>query len=110
MARFSGKIGFVHTVEKTPESGVYVEIATEKIYYGDVIRNARRLEVVDTLNDNPVVSNSITIVANPYANANIYAIRYVRWAGALWKVTHVEVRSPRLILQIGGIYNGPTQD
>ena len=104
MARFVGKVGFIQTVEKA--KGVYVEEAVERTYSGDIIRESRRLESADTLNDNPVASNNISIVADPYARDNFYAMRYVKWAGALWKVTSVEVRSPRLILYIGGIYNG----
>ena len=49
----------------------------------------------------------ISIVADPYANENFFAIRYVQWMGTLWKVTEVEVQSPRLLLRLGGKYNGP---
>ena len=37
-------------------------------------------------------------------------MRYVHWMGALWEVNSVEVLNPRLILTIGGVYNGPTPD
>jgi hypothetical protein len=60
------------------------------------------------VNDDLSVNNSISIVADEYANEHFFAIRYVAWAGTLWTVTNVEVQSPRLLLTLGGVYNGPT--
>ena len=47
-------------------------------------------------------------MADSYAEENFFAIKYVRWMGARWVVTNVEVRRPRLILNLGEVYNGPT--
>ena len=77
-------------------------------YYGDVIRKTRRLESGDGLNDNVIVGNSISIVADQYAVDNFYNIKYVEWVGERWIVTTVEVQRPRLVLTLGGVYNGPT--
>lgn len=107
MAKYYGQIGYVETIETTP--GVYEEQITERNYYGDVIRNARRLEGANVINDNIVVNNSLSIVADAYAFQNFFAIRYARWMGVLWKVTNVEVQSPRLILTLGGVYNVQAQ-
>jgi hypothetical protein len=106
MAKFYGEIGYGVTEEVRP--GVYQDVITEYKYYGDVIRNTRRLENGDKVNNDLSVGNSISVVADAYANQNFFAIRYVRWAGALWTVSEVEVQSPRLILRLGGVYNGPT--
>ncbi len=105
MAKFYDVVGYAETSETRP--GIWEECITERPYFGDVIRNARRLEAGESVNDNVVVNNSISIVADPYANHHFLAIRYVQWMGALWKVTNVEVQSPRLLLTIGGVYNGP---
>ena len=82
-------------------------VITEVEYYGDVIRNTRQLEPGEGLNPNVEVNNSISIVADQYANSHFLAIRYIRWEGVLWTVTSVEVRRPRLILSLGNVYNGP---
>lgn len=103
MAKFYGAIGFAETTDQS--NGVWKEVITEKNYAGDVIRNVRRLEPGTDLNDNVTVSNSISIVADPFANQHFHAIRYVTWMGAKWKVTSVEVQRPRLLLTIGGVYN-----
>jgi len=106
MARFFGRIGYGVTVENAP--GVWVDDIVEREYFGDVIRNARNLREGENLNADLSVQNSISIVADAYANDHFFAIRYVEWAGALWTVSSVEVQSPRLLLRLGEVYNGPT--
>lgn len=106
MAKFYGQVGYAETLETRP--GIHEEVVTERNYFGDVIRNTRKLEAGESINDNVVVNNNLSIVADSYAYQHFFAIRYVKWAGALWKVTSVEVQSPRLLLTIGGVYNGPT--
>jgi hypothetical protein len=108
MARYSGKVGFGTQVESAP--GVWVDEITERSYFGDVNRNIRQLQPGEQLNDDLRVNNEISIVADAYASEHFFAIRYVEWSGARWTVTTVEVRAPRLILQLGEVYNGPTPD
>jgi len=108
MARFYGRIGYGESVENAP--GAWSDEITERLYYGDVIRNARNLRDGEQLNKDLSVQNSISIVADAYANDHFFAIRYVEWAGVLWTVTTVEVVSPRLLLRLGEVYNGPTPD
>lgn len=105
MAKFCGIVGFAET--KETGRSVYDEVITERKYYGDIIRNTRKLENGVSINDNVVVNNTIGIVANAYAYQNFFAIRYVKWMGVSWKVTNVEVQRPRLLLTIGDVYNGP---
>lgn len=104
MAKFYGNIGFAETVETEP--GVWVEEMTVRPYYGDLVRNTRRLENSGVVNDNVNISNDISIIADPYANHNFHSIRYIEFMGAKWKVSNIEVQYPRLILTIGGVYNG----
>lgn len=105
MARFHGKVGYGETTEVRP--GVWEDTITEREYFGDVVRNSRGLREADKVNDDLTVGNSISIVADDHANEHIFAIRYVEWAGTLWTVSDVEVQSPRLLLRLGGVYNGP---
>lgn len=104
MAKFCGIIGYEITVETEP--GIYEETIVENQYYGDVIRNTRRLNDGNKVNSDVNVSNQISIVADPFANNNFHAMRYVEFMGAKWKITDVDVQYPRLILSIGGLYNG----
>lgn len=102
MAKWYGKIGYVEQVETVP--GVWEEKPIERNYYGDVVRNIRKLESSGELNDNVNVSMEISIVADPYAMQNFHAMRYIEFMGSLWKVSNIEVNYPRLVLTIGGLY------
>lgn len=104
MAKYHGKIGFV-TFEETAPS-VVSEIPVEREYFGDVTRISKRWEKSEHLNDNLQVNNQFSIVADAYARDNLFAIRYITWMGSKWQVTSAEVQYPRLILTIGGVYNG----
>ena len=105
--RFHGVVGYGVPVETPPESGVWVDQVTERPYTGDVVRNLRRMDEGDSINDDFSVSNSISVVADQYAVEHFMHIKYVEWAGVFWTVTTVEVRSPRLVLGLGQVYNGP---
>lgn len=104
MAKWYGKIGFGVTEETKP--GVWEENITERNYYGDVIRNTRRMQTADKINDDINVGNEISIIADPYAIQNFYTMKYAEFMGAKWKITNVDVQRPRLILSLGGLYNG----
>lgn len=103
MNKWYGVIGYADNVEVEP--GVHEDIITEKSYYGDIIRNNRRIQNSGEINDNIIISNQISIVADPYAVQNIYNMRYVEFMGTKWKVSDVEVQFPRLILSLGGVWN-----
>lgn len=104
MAKFYGVIGFAETVETV--SGVWRDEITERKYYIEVLRNFSQHQSSSQLNDHINVANKLSIIADPYANNKFYTIRYVEFMGTNWTVTDVEVQHPRLILTIGGVYNG----
>lgn len=109
MAKFFGEVGYGDSVETFAGSGVWEDVIFETQYYGDVIRNARNLEPSsEGVIDDILVSNSISIVADEYALQHFFKIKYIRWEGVLWTVKSVEVQSPRLILRLGSVYNGPS--
>lgn len=104
MAKYYGAIGYAVTEETSP--GIYEEIIKEYQYYGDVIRNSRRLNGASKVNDDITISNQISIVSDPFASNNFHMMRYATYMGSKWKITEVEVQYPRLILTLGGLYNG----
>lgn len=103
MAKFYGAIGYETTIESAP--GVYKEEITEYNYFGELTRNTSRLQTSQSVNDDVNISNEISIVADPFAFNNFHSMRYVDFMGAKWKITNIEVKYPRLILTIGGLYN-----
>src|SRR4051794_30259696 len=106
MTRFHDVVGYGSTEEQA--SGVWVDVIVERYYTGDIVRDIRKLSEGENLNPNLNVQNAISIVADAYASLHFHSIRYVKWAGALWTVSTVEVQSPRLLLRLGEVYNGPT--
>ena len=106
MAKYYGTVGYAETKETVP--GVWIEQMIERKYYGDIVKPySRGINNSERINDDVIVSNQISILADQYAYNHFFAIRFVEWMGSAWKVTNVEVQAPRLILTLGGIYNGP---
>ena len=105
MARFCGEIGFGDTKEVAP--GVWDDVIIEKKFRGDVILNNQTFTPGEGINDSPDLNTSISIVGTNYAFAHIKNMRYLKWNGNLWILESVEIKRPRLILRIGGVYNGP---
>lgn len=106
MAKFRGYIGFVEP--KEIKTDVWEEQATEKPYKGDVLRDMGQFQVTDQVIDDVTIANEISIVADSYANEHCHYMRYVKFRGARWKIKKIEVRYPRLIITVGGLYNGKT--
>lgn len=104
MAKFYGNIGYCTMTETAP--GVQTEEITVRPYYGDFVRNTRRLQGSEHLNDDISFHGQLSIVSDPYAQNNYFAMRYAEFGGAKWKITEVEVQYPRLVLTLGGLYNG----
>lgn len=104
MAKTSGYIGYCFETETKP--GVWEMQPIEKQFYGDLIRNSKKDRNGEGLNDDITINNQISFLADPYAREHFHQIKYVKFLGASWKVTDVTVEFPRLILNLGGVYNG----
>lgn len=103
MAKFSGMIGFATQIQTEP--GIWEEVIEERHYYGDVYRNRIRHLNNDRINSDTDISNEISIIADPYLNQNITAIRYIIYMGVKWLVNDIDVDPPRMNLTIGGEYH-----
>ena len=104
MAKFYGKVGYGISKETAP--GVWVDERVERPYYGELVRNTRKMQMSDKVIDDINIANEISILADPFARDNFQYMRYVEFMGVKWKVTTIDVQFPRLILSIGGLYNG----
>lgn len=103
--KVSAWIGFEYLNETLP--GKYMPELVERHYGGDVLKiYGDRNQETDKVNDNITVNNRISIVADAFAYNNFQNMKYIEWMGACWLVKNVEVQPPRLILSIGGVYNG----
>lgn len=108
MARFYGAVGYGETIESPANSGIWVDVITEYLYFGDVTRASRKNGDNEHLNSDITVSNTISIIVDQHAAKHFSKIKYVEWNDVKWTVDNVEVQPPRLILRLGSVYNGPT--
>lgn len=106
MARFYGEVGYAESEVTAP--GVWEDRITTRKYYGDVTSTTSRWEKGEGKNDDLDISNSISIVADAYAYEHFSAMKYVVWMKQKWRIKSVQVQRPRLILTIGGVWNGNT--
>lgn len=107
--KFYDKVGFAVTREVDPinHPGVYEDTIEEIYYVGELVTQiSSRWITTQQINDDLNITNKISILADPFAERNFHAIKYIWFKGSRWKVTNVEVSRPRLILTTGGVYNG----
>ena len=103
MAKYYGKIGYMTPVETAP--GVWDEIIIERDYYGDVLKNRLNMQYANVTADISI-NTQISVIADQFDYEHCHAIRYITYLNQKWKVTSMEIRYPRLILDIGGMYHG----
>lgn len=104
MTKFFGKIGFSQTIETAP--GVFEDSVESREYYGDVERQGRRWENSESINDDLVVNNYVSVLADDFAYENIGNMKWVEFLGSKWKIKSVEIEYPRIKITLGGVWNG----
>lgn len=109
MNRFYGKVGYA--VQEEVRTGVWEDIITERNYFGELVEKSwREQQAADQVHTNLKLNTNIKIVADSFAINHFSNIRYICYGGARWMVTGVKAEHPRIILTIGGLYNGPTPE
>lgn len=105
MAKWFGKIGFATKVQTAPS--VWKPLIEEHEYYGDVIRDtASWTNNPDSTNDELKFDGQISILADQFAHRKFSSMKWIELYGTKWKITKVEPKYPRLILTVGGVWNG----
>jgi hypothetical protein len=102
--RFFDKVGY--GIPTDLGDGVWSDSIVERSYYGTVRDVTHSIEPSDKVNDDVRLQNDISILADAFAYENFSFIKYVSWAGSLWTVNSVKVERPRLLLSLGGPWNG----
>lgn len=104
MSKFYGNIGFVKVEETSAD--VYESFETVVPYIGDITRNQRRWTNGESVNENLEVSNEISIVLDDFLQENMGFLKWVEFLGSKWKVNSITLKYPRIVLTLGGVYNG----
>ena len=106
MAKFYGVIGY-STTEETAK-GVWTDVIIERTYTGDVLKNLRQWRDNGNVNPDDIISDTISIIADGFILENPYSMKYVKWRGETLAIVSVVVERPRVIIAIGGLFNGNT--
>lgn len=106
MTKYAGLVGYVTQEESPPDSGIWLNKTVEVKMHGDIVTKSHSYAASDGVNDDITLQNRISLVGSPYAYSNFMTMKYVTWMGVKWKITDVEVQRPRLIVSLGGVWNG----
>ena len=105
--KYHGMIGYDFTTEDPDEPGVFRPNLVEKIATGDVLNLSTRWQAANnSTNDNIVLSKSISIMMDPFVIDNFSRIKYAEYMGVKWRVESATPQYPRIVLNLGGVYNG----
>lgn len=107
MAKYSGHLGLLlPEVETVPGVWKPSEVKEVKVK-GNTLNQSKNYNAIDTgTNDTISVSKRISIVASSDLIQNTGYIRYASYLGSLWKIVEISYERPRLILTLGGLWNG----
>jgi hypothetical protein len=104
MPKVVAYIGLVSASETAP--GVYTNVASEIEIRGDFIQSRQRWNEPTEINQDVKLEHRISFVASQSVTQQIQNIRYVKIADVKWSVTTITTQPPRLVLALGGVYNG----
>lgn len=91
---------------KNEGDGIYTEEIEEKVYYGDLLSSRWNNENnQNSTNTNVRLNNSISVICDKYLSENISVMRYITYKNSKWCINGIEIQPPRIIINIGGIYN-----
>lgn len=107
--KYYDDVTFVLQHEDPNAPGVWKEYAVTKPYMGDWKRIESKWNAGSNLIDDKRVNNQLEIISDPFAVMNFTHIRYVKWMGQKWSVNTVTLRPPRIVMEIGGLYNASAE-
>jgi len=105
MAKYCGYIGY--SVEEETKPGVIEPVIKERKYYGDILSLKRNTQNGDQINDTILLNTRISVISDPFAKQNRNALKYITLDGLRWEILSVDIQFPRMIVETGGVYNGP---
>lgn len=105
--KYSGMAGVVEdSIEISP--GIWKPAGVREIKAtGDFVSSRKEFSVrSDSTNDDVTMSNTISIVMSKDLFNNLSNLRYLTVNGARYKVTSFEINRPRIVITLGGLWNG----
>lgn len=110
MTKFTGLVGYVTQEETAP--GVWSPVESPKMMRGDIIRqsstngNGERVRDTGKVNDDISLNHRVSLLGDAYAFDKYYNIKWIMIDNLKWEVSSVEIQRPRIIVSLGGLWNG----
>lgn len=104
MTKFTGLVGYVTQEQKVP--GVWSPVDNPKKMRGDVIRQSSSNQNDGKVNSDITLNHRVSLLGDAYAFGNYYTIKWIELDSRKWEVTSVELQRPRIIVTVGGLWNG----
>lgn len=104
--KYSGNAGFrITDVEVDPD--VFEPQVVVKKVRGDVVTSRYHHDQNGDKStiDNIRITNQISLVADQFFMKHISNLLYLKYQGVKWKVESFTIKPPRVILDLGGVYN-----
>ena len=104
--KYSGNAGFrITDVEVEPD--VFEPQVVVKKVRGDVVTSRYHHDQNGDKStiDNIRITNQISVVADQFFMNHISNLQYLEHQGGKWKVESFTIKPPRVILDLGGVYN-----
>lgn len=100
--KWFGQIAFSNQSEVEP--GVWEDEPVVRDYYGTLNKVSKKNESTAEINQDIAVTNTLSVIADPFLLDSFQNILYVTFGGAKWKVSSVSVGYPELTLTFGDLY------
>jgi hypothetical protein len=104
MSKFAGLVGYATQEETVP--GVWSPVEKTSMMKGDVIRQSASVQNDAKVNSDITLNHRVSLIGDAYAFANYYNLKWINIDGRKLEVSSVELQRPRLIVTLGGVYNG----
>lgn len=110
MTKFTGLVGYVTQEQSAP--GVWSPVENPKMMRGDFISqastNGNGSHISDTgkVNDDVSLNHRVSLLGDTYAFNNFMNLKWIQIGGKKFEISSVELRRPRLIVSVGGVYRG----
>jgi len=104
MTKFAGLVGYATQEETVP--GVWSPVEKPVMMKGDVISQASSVQNDGKVNSDITLNHRVSLIGDAYAFENYYNLKWIELNGMKWEISSVELRRPRLIVTVGGLYNG----
>lgn len=104
MTKFAGLVGYATQEETVP--GVWSPVEKPVMMKGDVISQSSSVQNDGKVNSDITLNHRVSLIGDAYAFENYYNLKWIEINGRKWEISSVELRRPRLIVTVGGLYNG----